>query len=420
MAIVRSRQWKIVCRRVSEYPLARDDGPAMMTVISFDDVSRIAIITLGIWCYLFFLRGGFWWIWASHSDEVQTDDLENWPSVVAVVPARNEAETIGRSVASLVRHNYPGDFRVVVVDDHSDDDTARVAQRAAVENEAVNQVTILTAEALPAGWTGKLWALNEGVASAQKDAPEFYWFTDADVQHSPSTLRRLVARAQRNDLDIASLMVLLQVRTLPERLLIPPFLYFFLLLYPPRWIANTKKSTAGAAGGCILLRHSGPERIGGLAAIRGEVIDDCALARAVKRSGGRIWMGLTRTSVSVRSYGSFGEIRDMIARTAFTQLHYSVALLVAALAGIFLTYLTPPLLLISASRGTRVLAIMALLMMSISFLPAVRFYRLLPFCALLLPVAAMFYGYATWLSAARYWLGRGGQWKGRAQASRKS
>jgi len=389
----------------------------MMMVISFDGVSALAIITLGIWCYLFFLRGGFWWIGASHSDEKQTNDVENWTSVVAIVPARNEAETIGRSVASLARQNYPGDFRVVVVDDHSDDDTARVAQLAAVENEVVNQVTILTADAQPAGWTGKLWALNKGVASAQKDAPEFYWFTDADVQHSPGTLRGLVACAQRNDLDIASLMVMLQATTLPERLLIPPFLYFFLLLYPPRWIANAKKRTAGAAGGCILLRHSGLGRIGGLAAKRSEVIDDCALARAVKRSGGRIWMGLTRSSVSVRSYSSFSEIRDMIARTAFTQLHYSAPLLSAALAGIFLTYLTPLLLLISPSHGTRVLAT---LMMFISFLPTVRFYRLLPFWTLLLPVAAIFYGYATWLSAVRYWVGRGGQWKGRAQAPRKS
>jgi hopene-associated glycosyltransferase HpnB len=256
------------------------------------------------------------------------------------------------------------------------------------------------------------------VTIASADAPAFYWFTDADIVHAPDTLRRLVARAEQNKLDLTSLMVLLQAKTLPERALIPAFLFFFLKLYPPRWITDLSSSAAGAAGGCIVLRREALERIGGFAAIRGEVIDDCALARAVKHSGGRIWMGLTRASVSLRSYGSFGEIRDMIARTAFTQLHYSAFFLFGALLGMFFTYFAPVALLFAQSWPPRILGLAAWTLMLLSFSPTIRFYRLSPLWAPLLPLAAAFFSYATLLSAARYWLGRGGQWKGRAQASR--
>lgn len=213
-------------------------------------------------------------------------------------------------------------------------------------------------------------------------------------------------------------MVMLQTRTLPERALIPPFLYFFLKLYPPSWIADTDARTAGAAGGCILLRRSTLERIGGLARIRGEVIDDCALAQAVKKNGGRVWMGLTRMSVSLRVYGSFGQIRDMIARTAFTQLRCSVLVLLGTFVGMFFTYIAPVVVFSARDSIARILGAAAWALMSVSFLPMVRFYRLSPLWAPLLPLAAIFYSYATWLSAVRYWHGRGGQWKGRAQAPR--
>jgi hopene-associated glycosyltransferase HpnB len=201
-------------------------------------------------------------------------------------------------------------------------------------------------------------------------------------------------------------------------LLIPPFLYFFLMLYPPRWIADPKARTAGAAGGCILLRREALERIGGIAAIRGEVIDDCALARAVKKSGGTIWMGLTRTSMSLREYGSFAEIRDMIARTAFAQLGYSFVPLVVTLIGLFVTFWLAWILFFTGDDPAWIMASTAVSLMTTTFLLTVRFYRLSPVWAFTLPVAALFYGYATWLSAVRYWLGRGGQWKGRAQAPR--
>jgi len=201
-------------------------------------------------------------------------------------------------------------------------------------------------------------------------------------------------------------------------MLVPPFLYFFLMLYPPEWIANRKARTAGAAGGCVLLRLPALKRAGGLSSIRAEIIDDCALAGIVKRSGGHIWTGLTRSSLSLRSYKTFAEFRDMIARTAFTQLGYSKLLLLGALLGLALTFLPPVAFTLSANRYVWPVALAAWCLMAASFVPTVTFYRLRPIWALLLPLAALFYGYATALSAVRYWLGRGGQWKGRAQAAR--
>jgi hopene-associated glycosyltransferase HpnB len=378
----------------------------------------VGAVSLAIWFYLVFARGFFWQLRQFDDDRATHKSSDLWPPVTAIVPARNEAETIGRTIEALVSQDYPGTFSVIVVDDHSGDGTAAIALQAAAKAGPAHRVKVCAAAPLPAGWTGKLWALNEGVSLAQTGLPAFYWFTDADIVHGPDTLRRLVARAEENKLDLASLMVLLRTDTFAERALIPPFLYFFLKLYPPRWIANTRSRTAGAAGGCILLRREALERIGGLTFIRGEVIDDCALARAVKRSGGRIWMGLTRSSVSLRSYITFTEIRDMIARTAFTQLRYSAVLLLGTLIGLLLTYVAPVALFFTPGRAPRILGLITWLLMSFTFLPTVRFYRVSPLWAPLLPLAALSYACATWLSAWRFWLGRGGQWKGRAQASR--
>lgn len=377
----------------------------------------IAAIPLAIWIYLFFARGNFWNL---REDTGEPGSLKRWPSVVAIVPARNEAETIARTVASLASQDYPGEFSVIIVDDHSDDGTAALAQKAAEECAATAPIAIHFAAELPLGWAGKLWAMDEGVRVASKNAPEFFWFADADIVHAPDTLRRLVSRAENDSLALASLMVLLQARTFPERLLVPAFLYFFLMLYPPRWISDPKARTAGAAGGCILLRRSALERIGGMQAIRSEVIDDCALARAVKRNGGRVWMCLTRASVSLRSYRRFSDIRDMIARTAFTQLRYSAFLLLAALTGLFITYLLPWISFFEGEDPAWFLAATAASLMTVSFGVTVRYYGLSFLWALTLPIAAIFYAYATCLSAVRYWLGRGGQWKGRSQANRSA
>jgi hopene-associated glycosyltransferase HpnB len=398
-------------RLAGRYPLVAEWLVPSATIV-------IGIFSLPIWVYLLFARGGFWRLRAFNVDRKEIPGPSEWPRVLTIVPARNEAEAIGQAVTSLLQQEYAGEFSVVVVDDHSEDGTAEIAQCTAIENNATDRVTIRKAETLPPSWTGKLWALNQGIGNVVGCPPVFYWFTDADIVHAPDTLRRLVGIAEQNQLDLASLMVLLQAKTLPERALIPPFLYFFLKLYPPRWIADSNARTAGAAGGCILLRNSALELIGGLTAIRDEVIEDCALARHVKRSGGRIWMGLTQKSVSLREYASFQEIRDMIARTAFTQLSYSGPLLSGALAGMFLTYLAPIVLLFMHPTEARLLGLAAWTMMSFSYFPTVRFYRLSPLWTPLLPLAAAFYSYATWVSAVRFWLGRGGRWKGRAQAPR--
>ncbi len=378
----------------------------------------LAGLTLFIWIVLTFFRGAFWLLRTFDDDIAPHLSPPVWPRVVCVMPARNEVETIARAVSSLARQEYPGELRIMIVDDHSDDATADLARTAAQEADAADRVRILRAEALQSGWTGKLWALQQGIASCQQDAPEYFWFTDADIVHAPDTLLRLVSRAEGQRVDLVSLMVLLQAKSFAERLLIPPFLYFFLKLYPPKWIADAKSRMAGAAGGCILLRRTALERIGGFAAISGEVIDDCALARAVKCSGGAIWMGLTRKSVSLRAYQTFGEIRDLIARTAFTQLKYSSLLLLGTLVGMMLTYVAPVVLAFCPQPMVWRLGLAAWLLMAVTYLPTVRFYRLSPLWAPFLPVAAAFYSYATWLSAMRYWLGRGGQWKGRAQAAK--
>jgi hopene-associated glycosyltransferase HpnB len=373
----------------------------------------LAMLVLCIWLYLAFLRGNFWRL---EEDNLEPKPLEKWPRVVAIVPARNEAATIARAVTSLHGQDYPGEFSVIVVDDQSADGTAALARKAAEEADAAARITVHSASELPPGWTGKMWALNEGISAVSGNAPDFFWFTDADIVHAPDTLRRLVSRTEAESLDLASLMVLLQAKTFPERFLVPPFLYFFLMLYPPRWIADPQKRTAGAAGGCILLRRAALERIGGFASIRNEVIDDCALARAVKQTGGTIWMGVTRASISLREYKTFAEIRDLIARTAITQLHYSSLLLVATLLGLFVTYWLPWILFFAGEDPAWLLGSTAASLMTVTFLFTVKFYNRSALWALTLPFAAAFYSYATFLSAVRYWLGRGAQWKGRTQA----
>ena len=393
----------------------------------------ISSISFAIWVYLAIARGNFWRLREFDDDVAPHEPPSRWPRVIAIVPARNEAATIAQAVTSLLLQNYPGEFSIILVDDHSEDTTAQIAHQAATKLNATKRLEIHAAAPLPPGWTGKLWALNEGVSRVQRRGaaplrpspatndrsdPTYYWFTDADISHSRDTLHRLVSRAEHDQLDLTSLMVQLQTKTLPERALIPAFLFFFLKLYPPSWIANPRASTAGAAGGCILLRSQALQRIGGLTAIRHEVIDDCALAQALKASNGKIWMGLTRASVSLRAYSNFREIRDMIARTAYTQLRYSPLLLIGTLLGMFLTYLASIALLIAPNPAPRILAASTWLLMSLLYLPTIRFYRLSPAWTVTLPLAALFYTYTTVLSAARYYAGCGAHWKGRTQAHR--
>jgi len=376
----------------------------------------LAAVSFLIWVVLTFARGEFWHLRAFDDDLHKPEPLANWPRVTAILPARNEAQAIAQTVEAMLAQEYPGELRIVVVDDHSEDTTAQLAWEAARRAAADDRVEVIAAETLPPGWTGKLWAMQQGVEHARKHAADYFWFTDADIRQAPDTLSRLMSRGETHRLDMVSLMVLLETKSLAEKLLIPAFLYFFLKLYPPKWVANAKSRTAGAAGGCVLLKREALERIGGFARICGEVIDDCSLAIAVKQSGGKPWLGLTRKSVSLRGYATFAEIRDMISRTAYTQLGYSPVLLAGALLGMFLTYGVPVLFTFSPYPAVWRMSLSGWALMTLTYLPTVRFYGLSPLWAPALPVAALFYSYSTWLSALRYWMGRGGQWKGRAQA----
>jgi len=372
----------------------------------------VILVALGglvtaIWVYLLLGRGFFW----NTRLAPTAPEPAHFPRVVAVIPARNEAEGVGRAVASLLDQDYAGDFSIVLVDDHSHDGTAEVAREAARGRE--DRLTIVAARSLPGGWTGKLWALSEGVRQIAL-RPDLYLFTDADIAHHRSNLRELVARLEAEQRDMVSLMVKLHCESFAEKFLIPPFVFFFALLYPFSWSNNPRKATAAAAGGCVLLRRDAYERIGGYAAIKGELIDDCALATVVKKSGGSIWLGLTQGTESLRLYPEIADIWNMVARTAYTQLDYSPLLLAGTVLGLVITYLAPVLLLFAGGKAA-LLGLAAWLIMTAVYVPMLRFYGRSLLWAPLLPAAASVYLGATIASAWRHWRGRGGQWKGRVQ-----
>jgi hopene-associated glycosyltransferase HpnB len=364
------------------------------------------VVSLAAWIYLIFGRGGFWRM--RESPVPKFDGPAK--SVAVVIPARNEEPVVGDAVGSLLEQDYPGSSHVFLVDDQSTDRTIAAAGTH-------ERLTIIKARPLPDGWTGKLWAISEGLEQAASIQPDYILLTDADIVHASDNIAGLVARAESGNLDLVSYMVKLQCRTLAERALIPAFVFFFFKLYPPAWIARRDRETAGAAGGCMLIRRSALDRIGGVATIRGELIDDCALARAVKRTGGAIWLGLTRETRSIRDYETFGEIRGMVARTAFTQLRYSAWLLIGTILAMAIIYLAPPLLLLTGDPIAAGCGAASWLLMSISYVPTLRLYGRSIAWAPLLPRVALFYIVATVDSALLYWTGRGGQWKGRVQSA---
>jgi hopene-associated glycosyltransferase HpnB len=383
------------------------DGPVLLGAVS-----------LAIWLYLLAFRGRFWVVAEPSPPAAAARSGAAVSKIVAVIPARDEALAIGAAVTSLLTQRYGGALEIVLVDDHSSDGTAEVARAAAAAAGAADRLRIVAARDLPPGWTGKLWAVSEGLAAAEALAPDFLLLTDADIAHGPDNVAELAARAQAEDRDLISLMVKLRCRSWAERAFIPAFVFFFFMLYPPRWAADPVSRVAAAAGGCMLLRPAALRRIGGIAAIRGALIDDCALASAIKRSGGLIRLDVTQDTISLRDYAGWREIWSMIARTAFTQLGYSRVLLVGTALGLALTYLAPPLLAVFGTFWARILGLAAWVAMATAFLPSVRFYRLNPLWAAALPAIAGFYLAATIGSAVNYWRGRGGQWKGRAQAIR--
>ena len=370
-------------------------------------------VAAATWIYLLAFRGAFWRIERAGRPDAPVPAR----SVVAVIPARDEADVIGGAVASLLAQDYAGRLDIIIVDDHSSDGTAQIARAAASAAGAADRVTVIGAEPVPIGWTGKLWAVRQGTARAAEMRPDYLLLTDADIVHAADNLRGLIARAESGGFDLVSLMVRLHCRGLWERLLVPAFVFFFFKLYPPRWVADKGRGIAAAAGGCMLLRRDMLQRIGGVDSIRHEIIDDCALARRVKTVG-RVWLGIADETRSVRPYGSWRPLWDMISRCAFAQLNYSTGILVALMVGMAITYLAPPLLvLLSDTPLAMALGGVAWLAMAASFLPILKLYRCPPLVALLLPAIAAFYMAATLGSAVQFWRGRGGAWKGRYQAS---
>ncbi len=369
-------------------------------------------IGLAAWLYMLLAHGGFWRVRRLMPPDVNLDAGQ--ATVVAVVPARDEADVVGRCVASLLRQRGV-QLRVVLVDDGSSDGTADVARKAAKAAGKSELLTVLAGKPLEPGWSGKLWAVQQGVEHAAALHPDFYLLTDADIEHSPASVATLAGIATEGPYDMASFMVRLHCQSFAEKALIPAFVFFFFMLYPPAWIADQRRKTAGAAGGSILIRREALERAGGIAAIRAEVIDDCALARRVKQFGGSVWLGLATETASIRPYGTFAEIGKMISRSAFNQLRHSWLLLTVSVAGMALIYAGPPLLLLIHKLVPALLGGAAWLLMAICYWPVIRFYRISPLWALALPLVAVFYVGATVHSAVKYAMGRGGEWKGRIQ-----
>jgi hopene-associated glycosyltransferase HpnB len=367
-------------------------------------------IALVVWLVLVFARDGFW-LTAERDTRGLPPEPAAWPAVTAVVPARDEADVIATSIGSLIAQDYPGDFRVILVDDNSSDGTAGVARGLADDG---HRLTILSGQPLAPGWTGKLWAVSQGIAEAG-DAPDYLWLTDADIAHAPDTLRTLVARAVGEQRVLVSLMARLRCESLAERALIPAFVWFFQMLYPFGAV-NKPTGVGAAAGGCMLANRAALESAGGIAAVRGALIDDCAFGALMKRQG-PIWLGLTDRSVSIRVYASWGSVAAMISRSAYAQLGYSPLLLAGTLFGLGLIYLGPVLLTLAGQGYAQWLGIGAWALMAIAFQPMLRFYRRSPLWGVALPGIAIFYAGCTFASAWAHWRGRGGMWKGRAQAA---
>jgi hopene-associated glycosyltransferase HpnB len=372
----------------------------------------VASIALAVWLYLLLARGAFWR--CTERDDRVPEEPRVWPRVAAVVPARNEAAHVAQSIGSLLGQDYRGAWTVVLVDDDSDDGTAEIA-RGTANGDA--RLRLVTSRGLPAGWTGKLWALKQGIdaAAALPESPDYLLLTDADIMHAPDSVSRLVARAEEKGLVLASLMVKLRCESFAERANVPAFIFFFQMLYPFSWVNRPQSSTAAAAGGCMLVRADTLREAGGVDAIRGALIDDCTLARALKGRG-PIWLGLTERVHSVRPYPALADIRRMVARSAYAQLHYSPLLLLATVAGMVLTYLVPPLAAIFGSGAARVIGLAAWALMAVAFQPTLRLYRLSPLWGIALPAIALQYVLFTFDSAYQYVRGRGGSWKGRLQA----
>ncbi|MFG2295790.1 glycosyltransferase [Streptomyces sp. NPDC048603] len=403
-------------------------------------VTVAAVISLAAWFWLLLCNGMFWRTdvrLPAHVPHARPAG-KPWPSVAIVVPARDEADVLPDSLPSLLAQDYPGPARIFLVDDGSTDGTASVARRLAglLAGDGL-PLTITSPGDPPPGWTGKLWALEHGIALARRSGPglspvpapvpapapartptpDYLLLTDADIAHEPDSLRALVTAAESHGLDLVSQMARLRVATLWERLLVPAFVYFFAQLYPFRRVNRPGSRTAAAAGGCVLLRTEAAIRAGVPASVRQAVIDDVSLARAVQRSGGRIWLGLAERVDSVRPYPRLADLWRMVSRSAYAQLRHRPSLLIGTAAGLTLVYLVPPAaLLLGLAAGSplaRSAGGLAWLLMTATYVPMLRYYRLTPALAPALPFTAFLYLLMTVDSAGRHYRGRGAAWKGR-------
>jgi hopene-associated glycosyltransferase HpnB len=383
-------------------------------------ITIVASMVLAIWLYLLAGRGMFWRA-AQRDDAIPAGEgarAGSSPAVAVIIPARDEAESVGSTVASLLRQDYPGELTVIVIDDQSSDATAQVARDAAAALGAADRLTVLSGRALPSGWTGKLWAQHQGVELIESapQPPRYLLFTDADIVYAPDAVRALVARASAGGYVLTSLMAKLRCKSLAERMFVPAFIFFFQMLYPFGWANDPRRATAAAAGGCMLVRRDALQRAGGMGAIRGALIDDCALAKVLKALG-PIWIGLTERVHSMRTYPAVADIRRMVSRTAYAQLRYSPFLLAATVLALALTYLTPVALALFATGPAQALGIVAWAIMAFAFQPMLRFYRVSGLWGAALPGIAAIYMAFTVDSAYQHARGRSGMWKGRAQGN---
>ena len=393
------------------------------------------MISAAAWCYLVAAHGGFWL--TNQRLPRGTGPVSGaWPAVAAVVPARNEADSLPATLPALLAQDYPGDFRVFLVDDNSDDGTPAIAaelgEKAARDGGA--PLTVVKGGPRPDGWAGKVWAMTQGFAAATRSPspgaalPDYVLFTDADISWAPHALRDLVRSAEADDRGLVSQMALLRAETWWERVIVPAFVYFFAQLYPFRTVNDPKSRTAGAAGGCMLIKRSALEDAGGLEQIKGALIDDVALGTLLKRHGNRTWLGLTTDIRSARPYPDLASLWHMIARSAYVQLRYNPLLLAGTIIGLLVLYVAPVAgtiaALVAAAAGstgaaialTGIAGFTGWALMTASYVPMLRLYGLSPFRAPTLPLIAALYAAMTADSARRHYSGRAVSWRGRTAA----
>jgi hopene-associated glycosyltransferase HpnB len=377
----------------------------------------IASVALAGWLYLLIFNKGFWRL--TEHDVAFVPEGAPAPSgahVIAIVPARDEAEVIAASLSSLLQQDFPGRLEIVLVDDESTDGTEDVASARAAELGAADRLTVLRSGGPADGWTGKIAAMHRGFTHVRglPKQPDFVLFCDADIAFEAHVLTRLVAGATARGSVLSSLMVKLRCESRAEKWFVPAFVFFFQKLYPFRAVNDPRSRIAGAAGGVMLVRPEALATAGGLPAIRDALIDDCALGALMKKQG-PIWLGLTDDVYSLRPYPHLSDIERMVTRSAYAQLDYSPAKLAGAVMGMCLVYLAPPAL-VFADPPARDIALVTWLIMAQAYMPSLKFYGLSRARAFALPLIAACYTWFTALSALRHMRGRGGEWKGRYQA----